>query len=98
MSKENNFSEIYDSMTYNYGKLDRIMSDLYSYLQDNPHDEIAKDLLTRLNYVAQDMIYTQKELTKAYGDDDMKDALVANLDSKSQVLSQALEETKSKFM
>ena len=98
MSKESNFSDIYDSMTYNYGKLDRIMSDLYSYLKDNPYDDMAKDVLMRLNYVAQDMLYSQKELTKTYGDADLKEALIASLDSKAQTLSDALEETRKKVV
>lgn len=35
-------------MTHNYGKLGGIMADLYQYLQDNPTDEMARDVLTRL--------------------------------------------------
>ena len=87
-------------MTHNYGKLEGIMADLYQYLQDNPTDEMARDVLTRLGTVGQNMIFSQKEFTKSYGDPALKDSLIDNLDSKAQALSKAAEEeedTKAKL-
>lgn len=42
------------------------MADLYQYLQDNPTDEMARDVLTRLGTVGQNMIFSQRKFTKSY--------------------------------
>lgn len=97
MKKENVFGEIYDGMSHNYGVLEGIMSDLYQYLQDNPTDEMAKDVLSRLGIVGQNMIFSQRGFTQSYGDPSIKDSLINNLDSKSQALSSAEDSVKGKL-
>lgn len=96
MAKEYSFVSIYDGMNYNYGKLEGIMGDLYQYLQDNPADEIARNILDRLGSIGQNMLFSQKEFTSAYGDPSLKDSLIDNLDSKAEALKKAQEETKAK--
>ena len=97
MNTEDTFEIIFDGMTHNFGKLEEIMADLYQYLQDNPTDEMARDVLTRLVTVGQNMIFSQREFTKYYGDPSLKDSLIDNLDSKAQSLSKAKEDTKAKL-
>ena len=97
MPSEYDFSRIYDGMTYNYNKLDSIMSDLFDYLRVNPSDEMAKEALTRLASFARDMLSLQADFTDVYGIDDMKNALISNLDSKIESLS-GLEEASTKLI
>lgn len=61
---------------------------------------MARDVLTRLGTVGQNMIFSQREFTKSYGDPSLKDSLIVidNLDSKAQALSKEEEEdTKAKL-
>ena len=89
MNTEDTFEIIFDGMTHNYGKLEEIMADLYQYLRDNPTDEMARYVLTRLVTVSQNMIFSQREFTKSYGNPSLKDILIDNLDSKAQALSKS---------
>lgn len=73
------------------------MSDLYQYLQDNPADEMARDVLNRLGTIRQNMIFSQREFTSSYGDPNLKDNLINNLDSKAEALKKAQDETKTKL-
>ena len=80
-------------MTHNYGKLEGIMADLYQYLQDNPTDEMARDVLTRLGTsLSKYDIFTKRIYYPS-----LKDSLIDNLDSKAQALSKAEEDTKAKL-
>ena len=55
---------------------------------------MAREVLTRLGAVAQNMIFSQRKLTKSYGDPSLRDSLIDNLDSKAQALSKAKKDTK----
>lgn len=96
MLNQDGFSNVYDSMTGNYGELERIMESVYQYTQSNPSNEEAEELLVGLGKVAQKMIGTQKEFTIQYGDSSIKGSLMDNLDDKALSLASSLEETKEK--
>ncbi len=91
---KNSFDNIYDGMNYNYGKLEGVLADLYRRLQDDPSDDFARDMFTRLSTVAEDMIFSQKELTTYYGDPSIKNSLIGQLDSKVAALHQGLDQVK----
>ena len=76
-------------MTQNYGKLEKTMSDLYQYVQDNPNAERERDLLMQLSTVGLDMISLQMDFTQSYGDPKSRDSLTEKLDSKAQALASA---------
>lgn len=88
------FDNIYEGMSYNYGKLEGILSDLYTQLQQDPSNDLARDMFTRLSTVAENMIFSQKELTTHYGDPSFSNALLGQLDSKVAALHQGLDQVK----
>ena len=90
----NAFDNIYDGMNFNYGKLEGILADLYTRLQEDPNDDFARDMFTRLSTVAENMIFSQKELTTYYGDPSIKNSLIGQLDSKVTALHQGLDQVR----
>ena len=88
------FEDVYSGMTFNYDKMDGVLGDLYQHLQDNPEDEMARDLFNRLCVICENMVYSQKEFTNNYGDPSIKNGLIGNLDSKIGALHEAKDKLK----
>lgn len=90
-----NFGNVYDAMSHNYGELERLLGYIYEYMQNNPNDEFARDMFNKVNIIGQNMIFSQKEFTSSYCEESIKDNLIENLDSKVEFLKKNDEEFKS---
>lgn len=80
-----NFEEVYDSMTQSYSELESIMGNIYQ-ANGNQNNE----MIQVLGNVAKKMITTQISFVEGYADPSIKNSLVSNLESKYEVLSNAL--------
>lgn len=84
------FDNTYDSLSGVYSELENIMSNIYRELQIDPTNEKNMNLLQGLGSVALKVINSQKELVESYGDKEIKESLLLNLDAKEISLSSAL--------
>lgn len=80
-----NFEEVYDSMNQSYSELESIMGNIY---QSNGNQN--NEMIQVLGNVAKKMISTQISFVQGYAEPSIKDSLVSNLESKYEVLSNAL--------
>lgn len=90
------FNNMYDSLSDVYLELENIMGSIYGELQIDPTNERNINLLQELGNVALKVIYSQKGLVENYGDKEIKDSLLTNLDAKEETLSSALAQNKNK--
>lgn len=97
MANVDSFGSVFDCMNKNSGELEGIMSDLYRHLEKNPNDEMAKNILSRLGNLGQNMIYSQREFTTSYCNLDVKSDLLDRLDSRAGSLKKAQKDTEAKF-
>ncbi|MEG2621107.1 MAG: hypothetical protein RSA10_03375 [Bacilli bacterium] len=94
----NNFDKMYDDLTTVYVELESMMGNLYQGIQQDPTDQRSVELLQGLGRVAMKVICSQKDLVVNYGDKDMKEVLISNLESKEVTLSNSLSQETSKKM
>ena len=62
MPKGKNFDEIYGSIEKSYSNLEKIMADLYEQLENDPTNEMLKNIFFGLGDVAKGMIDSQMNL------------------------------------
>ena len=97
MPKGQNFDEIYGSIEKNYSNLEKIMADLYEQLENNPTNEMLKNILFGLGDVAKGMIDSQMNLvilSDGISEEDRK-YLTSVLERKMQDLLKAIDLTKA---
>ena len=91
-----NFGFVYDKMSENYNALEQMMGTMYQQLLEDPTNENTKNILAGLGDIGKKMLSSQSDFVSIYADPSQKEALMARLDDKIQVLSNALEETNHK--
>lgn len=84
------FNNMYDNLSIAYAQLETIMGSIYEELHMDPSNKKNADLLQGLGEVATKILSSQKDLVEGYGEKDIKDVLMANIDSKETVLKSAL--------
>ncbi len=84
------FNNVYDNLSVAYAHLESIMGSLYEELRKDPSNQKNSDLLQGLGEVATKILSSQKDFVEGYGEKDIKDVLMANIDSKETVLKSAL--------
>lgn len=87
-----NFGQIYDSMSRTYSELESMMGTIYEEMQNNPSDERNNNLLQGLGSIGLKMLFSQRDFTESYGDNDLKETLVSKLDEKITTLSNDLSQ------
>jgi hypothetical protein len=90
------FDSIYDSLSGVYSELESMMGSIYGELQIDPTDEKNVNLLQGLGSIALKVISSQKGLVESYGDKELRDSLLSNLDAKATALSSALAQDRNK--
>lgn len=93
MSEEKKFIEIYDSIATSYSELERIMGGIFEHLQNNPADEMSKNIFLGLGNAAKEILDSQMALvssTKGISEDLKKfciEQIERNMDSLSKAIS-----------
>ena len=90
------FDKMYDGLSGAYSELENIMGSVYEELQLDPTNEKNANLLQGLGSVALKVLSSQRELVENYGDKDLKDSLLSNIDSKTIALSNALSQDRNR--
>jgi len=90
------FGRTYDGLSGVYSELENIMGSVYEELQLDPSNERNANLLQGLGSVALKVLSSQRELVENYGDKDLKDSLLSNIDSKTIALSNALSQDRNR--
>lgn len=90
------FGKTYDGLSGVYSELENIMGSVYEELQLDPANERNANLLQGLGSVALKVLSSQRELVESYGDKDLKDSLLSNIDSKTIALSNALSQDRNR--
>lgn len=80
-----NFEVFYDEMTNRASRLESIIAELYS-------KEGNSNLVMGLAEELKALVEMQRDFTNAYCQDSIKDALVSNLDSKINSLSEEINQ------
>lgn len=91
MNKSDSFEIIYDSMNRSYRKLEQMSEYFYNCIQEDPNNEMAKELFQGLMSSLQDMLATEKDFISSYCDPNLKGQLMAQVDDKSNNLSNTLQ-------
>ena len=92
MNNDDLFGSIYDSMNRNYSKIEQIAEYLYSLIQKDSSNEMAKEMFTNLVSTMQGELATQKDFIDFYCKAEFKDSLITKVDDKSRYLNDALQD------
>ena len=98
MTDQDKFDSVYESMRYNSEKIDGLISYLDQLLQQNPSDDIIKEISSSVATIARNMDFTQKEFAKLYADLTVRDGLISRIDSKEQRIIEFLDRINKKTL
>lgn len=96
MNNNDSFGNIYDGMNRNHRKLEQIAEYFYNCIQEDPNNEMAKELFQGLMSALQDMLATEKDFISSYCEPNLKEPLMAQVDDKSKNITKALQEVMDK--